>query len=118
MTYDAIDDKDSVRSKDLLAASMKLCQWLQKHNPDSSRNVIYGLNHLQIVKRERQLSMEELGYLNDIISSGDILPNIKVGACLLAEDKDKFQSLYDQCTDQERQEIESFPIWHFRRLIN
>lgn len=116
--YDAIDDKDSVRSKDLLAASMKLCQWLQKHNPDSSRNVIYGLNHLQIVKRERQLSMEELGYLNDIISSGDILPNIKVGACLLAEDKDKFQSLYDQCTDQERQEIESFPIWHFRRLIN
>lgn len=116
--YDAIDDKNFVRRKDLLEASSKLCQWLLKFNPAPERHVIYSLNNFQIIKRERQLSTEELGYLMGIISSGDIKPNVKVGACLLAEAKDEFHFFYDKCTDQERQEIESFPIWHFRELIN
>lgn len=116
--YDAIDNKDSERGKDLLKASLKLCQWLQKHNPDPDKEVIYRLNYLQIIKRERQFSTEELGYLNYVINSEDIRPNVKVGACLLAEAKEEFQSMYDQCNDQERQEIEGFPIWHFKRFID
>lgn len=114
--YDAMDN-NSMRRKDLLEASLTLCQWLLKHNPDSDRDVIYRLNLLQIIKRKRQLTTEELDYLKDIISSEDIRPNVKVGACLLAEAKDDFQSLYEQCTDMERQEIESFPIWHFKQFI-
>ncbi len=116
--YDAIGDMNFVRRKDLLEASSRLCQWLLKHNPDPERHLIYNLNSLQIIKRERQLSTEELDYLMGIISSGDIKPNVKVGACLLAEAKDEFRSFYGQCTDQERQEIENFPIWRFRELIN
>ena len=115
--YDTINDKNSARCKKLLKASMKLCQWLLVHNPDPDRDVIYRLNHLQIIKRERELTTEELDYLSDIISSGHIKPNVKVGACLLAEAKDDFQSQYELCTDMERQEIESFPIWHFKQFI-
>lgn len=115
--YDTINDKNSARCKKLLKASLKLCQWLLEHNPDPDRDVIYRLNHLQIIKRERQLTTEELDYLSGIISSGHIKPNVKVGACLLAESKDDFQSLYKLCTDMERQEIESFPIWHFKQFF-
>lgn len=116
--YDEVDGKDSVRSKSLLEASLKLCKWLQKHNPNPDREVIYSLNHLQIIKRERQLSIEELDYLRDIISSEEIKPCLKVGACLLTEAKDEFHTLYNQCSDQERQELEGFPIWHFRRFLD
>ena len=116
--YDKIGDKESVRCRSLLKASMELCDWLLNHNNAPAKDVIYHLNRLQISKRERPLSIEELQYLDKIICSEDIAPNIKVGACLLAEAKDEFRSFYDKCTDQEKQEIESFPIWHFRELIN
>ena len=116
--YDKIGDKESVRCRSLLKGSMELCDWLLNHNNAPAKDVIYHLNRLQISKRERPLSIEELQYLDKIICSEDIAPNIKVGACLLAEAKDEFRSFYDKCTDQEKQEIESFPIWHFRELIN
>ena len=116
--YDAIDDKDSEKCKDLLRGSLSLCQWLLKHNPNHERDVIYSLNHLQIVKRDRHLSTEELDYLYDVISSEEIKPCVKVGACLLAEAKDEFHLLYSQCNEQERLEIEDFPIWHFRRCFD
>ena len=116
--YDKIEDKQSVRCRSLLKASMELCDWLLNHNNAPAKDVIYRLNRLQIIKRERPLSMEELQYLDKIICSEDIAPNIKVGACLLAEAKDEFHSLYGQCSAQQLNELESFPVWYFRKYVN
>lgn len=116
--YDKIEDKESVRCRSLLKASMELCDWLLNHNNAPAKDMIYRLNRLQIIKRERPLSMEELQYLDKIICSEDIAPNIKVGACLLAEAKDEFHSLYGQCSAQQQNELESFPVWYFRKYVN
>ena len=118
VAYDEIECQDPSKSQRLLRAAMQLCEWLILHNSNNVEDVVYEINRIQILKRQRELSEAENAYLAKVIASENVSAIIKAGACLLHESYDEFNYWFEKCSDTEKKELESFPVWRFMKTIS
>lgn len=106
--------QDNPKCRQLLDAAMRLAKWLEENDSNSDFHYAYLLNQMQIRKRIGGLSGEDKKLLNEILVDTSILPFIKAGAALLLENKELFQMLYAQISNEEKNIFDKFPINKWR----
>jgi hypothetical protein len=100
-------DEQSKKKAVLLESSLEIINWIAEHNAiDRS---ILTLNKLQIIKRMRKLSTEEIDKLLEIKRNATDNTNL-VGANILLESFQEAQHYYDMLTEEQKKEFDTYPI--------
>ena len=108
--YDELEQKDS----DLLKLAEDLCTYI-----DNAKYPLYEesqvLNRYQIKKRKACLEFEDKREL--VSFTGTSYPfEIRCGACLLLDEKEKAQEYFDQMEIEKQNEFLTYPICKFGNL--
>ena len=109
--YDERLEKD-MRLLDLAKA---ICAWLSM-DKEKVEYPILRLNQLQIEKRQRPLSTQEVIELGKFTGT-EYPANIRCGAYLLMDDSVEAQKCLDELPPETQKEFITFPICHFGKLI-
>ena len=113
LASDAIEKSDTERSKKLLDEALKLDEWLLGNDPRPDFNPVHVINKMQILKRQRELSNEELLQLEQILKNDKIEVPIKVAVNLLLGNHKEVDELFATLSDEDRNAMLAFPIWKF-----
>ena len=73
------------------------------------------LNHLQIIRRRRELGEDEIQQLNELRKTSDDLA-VKCGANILLGRMESAQDCFDEMEDKEKGRFIEYPICHFGKL--
>ena len=88
--------------------SMLLANKILAANPQCDN---WKINRLQVLKRKRELSEEELGELEQMECAGSNLM-VKCAANILLENKYKAHKQLENMTEEDRKLFQSYPIYH------
>ncbi len=101
----------TVRSE-FLTSAINLCEWLEKYDDVS---VIWKLNRLQIFKRLRSLSDDEIQLLIDIrnLNLNDI--QIQCAVNILLGNNVEFKYYFGKLSDTEKDSFSTYPIYNLYR---
>lgn len=104
-------DLSESKRKDLLELSLEFAEWIKHADKiNKSFNII---NYLQVVKRKRKLSDQEMSMLWDIIEDTASTDSCKLGAYLLLDQQKQAERYFNKITSEEKKEMMNFPIWKF-----
>lgn len=112
---DTLETEDPKKRSTLLEECYKLNDWLLKNDLEGDRQMVHKCNKMQIIKRQRAFDENEVSEMNQILENDDISNIYKAGFCLLLENKDGFNSYYNQLTDDEKQMLKKYPIWRYAK---
>lgn len=98
---------DDSKNDEALEVATQLLNHLRKH--DDSQEELYRINQIQIEKRRRRLSKEEMQYLISLKASG-IPIQYQLAANILLESFQEAAIVYEQLSESEKQCFDSFPI--------
>jgi len=113
LASDAIEKHDAERSKKLLDEALKLDEWLIGNDPRLDFNPVHVINKMQILKRQRELSNDELHHLEQILKIDEIEVPIKVAVNLLLGNQKEVEELFATLPDEDKNAMQAFPIWKF-----
>lgn len=113
LASDAIEKSDAERSKKLLEEALKLDEWLLGNDPRPDFNPVHIINKMQILKRQRELSNEELLQLEQILKNDKIEMPIKVAANLLLGNQKEVDEQFATLSEEDKNAMQAFPIWKF-----
>lgn len=98
---------DNTGDRQALDVATKILNHLKKH--DKKQEDLYRINQIQIEKRLRKLSKEEIKYLISLKASG-IPIQYQLAANILLDSFQEAAIVYDQLSDAEKQFFDAFPI--------
>lgn len=98
---------DNTGDRQALDVATQILNHLKKY--DESQEDLYRINQLQIEKRRRNLSKEEIKYLVSLKASG-IPIQYQLAANILLDSFQEATIIYNQLSDQEKQFFDAFPI--------
>ena len=98
---------DDSENDEALEVATQLLNHLKKY--DDSQEELYRINQIQIEKRRRSLSKEEIQYLISLKFSG-IPIQYQLAANILLESFQEATIVYDQLSESEKQYFDAFPI--------
>ncbi len=104
---------ESPQEKGLIDLADFYCTWIE--NNTKQTNNMMRLNRLQITKRKRELSSEEIAELFEL-RKPEYDPGVRCGANLLLGKNDSAQDCFDELSPNEKKMFKSFPICHFGNL--
>jgi len=110
---DATEKCDAERSRKLLDEALKLDDWLLNNDPRPDFNPVHVINKMQILKRQRELVVEELRQLEQILKMDKIEVPIKVAVNLLLGNQKEVDELFATLSDEDKNTMQAFPIWKF-----
>lgn len=113
LASDAIEKSDAERSKKLLEEALKLDEWLLGNDPRPDFNPVHIINKMQILKRQRELSNEELLQLEQILKNDKIEMPIKVATNLLLGNQKEVDEQFATLSEEDKNAMQAFPIWKF-----
>lgn len=111
--YDVVEKDDTHKRAQLLDAINNLDNWLLLTDKSDERHLIHTINHYQIIKRHRCYTEDEIDSIKSLYTNDEISMQIKVCLSLLLDDMQSFHTWYENCTDSEKTQLKSWPIWHF-----
>lgn len=112
---DTLETEEPKKRSTLLEECYKLNDWLLKNDLEGDRLMVHKCNKMQIIKRQRAFDENEVSEMSQILENDDISNIYKAGFCLLLENKDGFNSYYNQLTDDEKQMLKKYPIWRYAK---
>lgn len=112
---DALQNTDSDKWSKLLECAYNLTEWLINNDIHSELIPAHICNKLQIIKRQRELSESEISQLETMYQDGSVSKFIKAGVLLLLDKQDEFSKLFGVLSNEERDILQGFPIWKFRK---
>lgn len=110
---DALEKTDVERSKKLLEEALKLDEWLIGKEPKGEMMPLHIINKMQIMKRQRDLTVDECKTLEDILNDEFAGDMAKAGVYLLLDRHEDFQQLFETMQEDEKKSVKEFPIWRF-----
>ena len=111
---DAVSAKDKERKDMLLKYALIVSQWLaKKDDREEPQKIMYKINCLQIVKRQRALQSTEIEELIGMMSDESIDEYAKVGVAALLEDKESFEMYKLQLSERDYRDLSKMPIGRF-----
>lgn len=110
---DTIEKSDGERRKKLLEEALKLDEWLLDNDSRSDFHPVHVINKMQIIKRQRELSNEELQQLELILKIDGIEMPLKVAVNLLLGNKKEVEKQFATLSEEEKNAMRAFPIWKF-----
>lgn len=108
LILDLLKMYDSSGNDTFINTANALLDYLQENEPD---NDAYRINRIQIEKRRRELSKDELRYLRTL-KADRISTQFQLAASILLESYQEAQLLYDELPDSERELFNEYPIMH------
>ena len=108
--YDELKEKNN----DLLSTAEAYCDWLIESSAQPNEMML--LNHLQIIKRKRDLEQAEISRLQELRKKSPDL-SVRCAANLLLGKQESAQDCFDEMDEQEKDRFISFPICHFGNLL-
>ncbi len=97
---------------ELILLAQRLCAWISSFYED---DYLQTLNHLQILKRMRDLNSDEISMLKHIIETANE-PVIKCGTYILLDDYTNAQKCFESLGQKEQEVFKQYPIYHFVKL--
>ena len=113
LAYDSITDKD--RKDQLSVAIVRLDNWLFTTDKREANRIIHEIDHLQIIKRQRKFTNEELEKLNKYLNDDNIESYLRVEVSLLLDDNDHFELFFAKCSEEDKHLLQTWPIWRFKK---
>ncbi len=109
--YDEMKDKDA----ELLSTAETYCDWLiEKTN---ALDDMMTLNRLQIIKRKREFTQEEISLLQELRKKSN-QRSVQCAASILLEKQELAQTYFDEMDASEKQRFLCFPICNLGKLVN
>ena len=105
-------DLNVKHQKALLTLAQLLCDWTSTIYTEDK---IQSLNLLQIIKRKRTFTTDELTELNHIVETSEDI-SIKCGGYILLDEYTKVLNCLEELDEKERSEFEKYPIYHFVKI--
>ena len=105
-------DKDSSK-KELLSTARAFSDWIFESNDETLPYDVKILNKLQIEKRERSLTIDEVKELFRIIEAPNTSENVLVGAYLLLDQQTAAELHFEKLEASLQEEFKKYPIFHF-----
>lgn len=99
---------------EFLNLATKILDWIEENNIDIGKDIIL-LNRMQILKRQRNLSFDELSSLEELKKDNKSL-DIRCGAYLLLDDNINAQKCFDEMGIEMKKMFIDYPICFFGKL--
>jgi hypothetical protein len=100
---------DKKPNSKLLSTAKDVAYWMLTEKTQLNKN-IKTLNYLQIIKRERSFSKEEIRQLCEITEDVNATKQEKVGAYLLLDNQMSAELHFEELTTKEQEDFKLFPI--------
>ena len=104
---------DKSSRKELLDLALEFSNWIKDFPEEYLSKDIRTLNHLQIIKRQRELTKEEKKQIYSLISSKDVTEETLVGAYLLLGQQEAAEMHFDNLEEEQQNNFISYPIYYF-----
>ncbi len=109
----AYDKASGTRKEKIISACRGFCDWIETAPENELNHQIKTLNVLQTAKRWRNLDIDEVSSLYDIIESGNASEECIVGAYLLVDQQQRAEVHFSRLTEKEKRNFKKFPIYYF-----
>lgn len=106
-------DEQTQKDHELLATAERYCDWLTENSEGFEESMT--LNRLQIIKRQRDFTQDEISTLLELRKSNHSFA-IRCGANLLLGKAESSQDCFDEMEPEEKAQFITFPICHFGNL--
>lgn len=105
---------DKANSKvELLSTARSFSDWIFALNDETLPYDVKLLNKLQIEKRERALTIDEVKELFRVVETPGVREDVLVGAYLLLDQQAAAELHFEKLDEQLKEEFMKYPIFHF-----
>lgn len=106
-------DESKDKRKDIIEAAVELAEWIRNEDTFYPAN-LKMINHLQAIKRIRELDADERRQITELIERGTGLEErVYVGAYLLLDQQEAAQMHYARMDSMEQEQFMRYPIRRF-----
>lgn len=106
-------DNATCRKETILKTAKELSEWILQESKDIIAYEIKTINHLQIVKRERELNQDEVALLINITENPQYDSMYKTAAYLLLNNQHAAQVHFNKLQHDQQELFKTFPIYNF-----
>lgn len=107
-------DKSGGKKIGILKVAREFADWiLHEATEDELTYQIKALNHLQVIKREREFNISELAELYSLVERRTTKEETLVGAYLLLGQQQAAKIHFDKLAPDVQSNFKSYPIYHF-----
>lgn len=111
--YDVVNNTDAERGKKLLDEALRLDEWLIDSDPRPFMKQVHIINKLQILKRQRALTVDENEELEKLSEDNELSGTFKVAIYLLQDKQLEAEEVLESLPEEEKETLKRFPIWKF-----
>ena len=111
-------DKSQDKRTDVLEQAENMAKWIMEEENLDVDPIVKKLNYLQIQKRKRALTEEEMRELVCIAESSNDKQGIyyKIGANLLLDNQMAAEFSFNKLSNEEKEQFRQYPIWRFSKF--
>ena len=74
---------------------------------------MHKVNGLQIIKRQRNFTEDEIADMNSMLKDDNIDNSLKVALALLLEKQELFKKYFGLMPKDDQEALKRYPIWRF-----
>lgn len=106
-------DNATTRKKIILKTAKELSEWILQDSKDVLAYEIKTINYLQVIKRERELTLDEISQLIEIAESANDNNMYKVAVYLLLDNQKVAQIHFNKMTKEQQNLFKTYPLYKF-----
>lgn len=106
-------DNATTRKKIILKTAKELSEWILQDSKDVIAYEIKTINYLQVIKRERELILDEISQLVEIAESANDNNMYKVAVYLLLDNQKVAQIHFNKMTKEQQNLFKTYPLYKF-----
>jgi len=104
-------DQQEIKDNKMLKAAYEINDWIV--NTNDKNHELNIVNKMQIIKRARELSSDDMGILLDLTEKAQMSDDMKTAIQLLLNNQKAAKHYFNRLKDNEKRFFESLPIYHF-----
>lgn len=109
----AYDQAKGKRKEKIMNTCDKFSEWISEAPDDELDYEVRILNRLQVVRRKRDLSLDEVASLYEMIENPDTREDSRVGAYLLLGQQQAAEIHFARLSEEEQKNFRKYPIYHY-----
>ena len=109
----AYDKADVTRRDKLIKTCDEFSKWIMEASDTELDYSVKILNRLQVVKRQREFSDDEISSLYEIVESGEVNESCVVGAYLLLGQQQAAKIHFKKLSAKEQEDFKEYPIYKY-----
>lgn len=109
----AYDQATGKRREKILKVCEDFSEWISTAPEEELDYQVKTLNRLQVAKRKRDFTLEEVGTLYELVENCDTREDCRVGAYLLLGQQQAAEIHFAKLPEEEQNNFRNYPIYHY-----